>query len=141
MLMRHLSVLLAVGLFVAASTAQAAAPEAVSDELDTPVGNAIHGQMLAGNLCSGCHALDAGATSPNPDAPNFHELELAYPPEYLAEGFAEGIVVGTDAHIGMPQFELAPNQIDDLIAYLETVLPPYTPPVTLIEPTEIEAAD
>jgi len=90
-----------------------------------PQGNPLAGQDLAQNLCSACHALEPGKLSPNEAAPNFHLLTLAYPPEHLAEGFAEGIVVGTQAHVGMPQFELAPEQIDDLIAYLETVLPPH----------------
>lgn len=88
-------------------------------------GDALAGQNLAKNLCSTCHALEAGKLSPNEAAPNFNALTLTYPPEHLAEGFAEGIVVGTDAHIGMPQFALAPEQIDNLIAYLETVLPPF----------------
>lgn len=87
-------------------------------------GDALAGQTLAKNLCSACHALDAGKTSPNEAAPNFNVLQLTYPANHLAEGFAEGIVVGTDAHIAMPQFELTTHQIDDLVAYLETVLPP-----------------
>lgn len=95
---------------------------------EVSVGDALAGQSLAKNLCAACHALDAGKPSPNEAAPNFNTLTLTYPPEHLAEGFAEGIVVGTDAHIGMPQFELAPEQIDDLIAYLETVMPPHIPP-------------
>jgi mono/diheme cytochrome c family protein len=93
-----------------------------------PAGDALAGQSLAKNLCSACHALEADKLSPNEAAPNFNALTLTYPPEHLAEGFAEGIVVGTDAHIGMPQFELAPDQIENLIAYLETVLPPYVKP-------------
>ena len=93
-----------------------------------PLGDALAGQDLAGQLCAACHALTPGAASPNPAAPNFNTMTLPYPPEYLAEGFAEGIVVGTQAHIGMPEFELAPEQIDDLIAYLETVLPPAITP-------------
>lgn len=98
---------------------------------DRPViGDALEGQSLAKNLCAACHALDAGKPSPNEAAPNFNTLTLTYPPEHLAEGFAEGIIVGTDAHIGMPQFELEPEQIDDLIAYLETVMPPHVAPDT-----------
>jgi len=90
-------------------------------------GDVAAGYALAENLCSVCHALEAGAPSPNPDAPNFNALVLTYPPEFLAEGFAEGIVVGSDAHIGMPEFALQPDQIDDLISYLEVVLPPAQP--------------
>ena len=97
------------------------------------VGDALAGQNLAKNLCSACHALEVDKASPNEAAPNFNALTLTYPPEHLAEGFAEGIVVGTDAHIGMPQFTLAPDQIDNLIAYLETVLPPYIKPDEVVE--------
>lgn len=92
-------------------------------------GNEAAGKELAQNTCAICHALEPDALSPNEAAPNFHALTLSYPAEHLAEGFAEGILVGTDAHIGMPQFTLTPEQIDDLIAYLETVLPPPLVPV------------
>lgn len=121
-----------------------AAP-AFADEVeslpDVPVGNALEGQQLAQNLCAGCHALVANELSPNPDAPNFNTLVLAYPPEFLAEGFAEGIVVGTEAHVAMPQFELTTSQIDNLIAYLDTVLPPPDIPAESTMETEDEAEE
>ena len=101
------------------------APALAQDE--DVVGNALAGQELAQNLCAPCHALNDGQPSPNEAAPGFPNLALTYPPEHLAEGFAEGIVVGTDAHIAMPQFEMTPEQINDLIAYLDTVLPPPLP--------------
>ncbi len=121
-----------------------AAP-AYADEVeslpDVPAGNALEGQELAQNLCAGCHALVPDAMSPNPDAPNFNTLVLAYPPEFLAEGFAEGIVVGTEAHVAMPQFELTTAQIDNLIAYLDTVLPPPDIPEESTIETEEEAEE
>lgn len=120
--MRSLMFALAV-LVALPAAAYAAPPEMPADDMDT-MGNALAGQTLAENLCATCHALDVDKASPNEAAPNFNALSLAYPPEYLAEGFAEGIVVGTDAHIAMPQFELSTDQINDLIAYLDTVLPP-----------------
>ncbi|WP_052534764.1 c-type cytochrome [Candidatus Phaeomarinobacter ectocarpi] len=96
--------------------------------VDAPQGNALAGQELAENLCASCHALVPNQISPNEAAPNFNSMVIAYPPSHLAEGFAEGIVVGTDSHIAMPQFQLEPEQIDDLIAYLETVLVYAYPP-------------
>ncbi len=40
-----------------------------------------------------------------------------YPVDDLQEALAEGIMVGHDAE--MPQFELDPEEIDDLLAYLD----------------------
>lgn len=113
------------------------APALAQDE--DVVGNALAGQELAQNLCAPCHALNDGQPSPNEAAPGFPNLALTYPPEHLAEGFAEGIVVGTDAHIAMPQFEMTPEQINDLIAYLDTVLPPPLPSAEDIGPDGMEA--
>ena len=111
-------------LFTAFLLAGPALAEVISaSEASNEVGDAVAGKELAQNTCAMCHALSPDELSPNEAAPNFNTLTLAYPAEHLAEGFAEGIVVGTDAHIGMPEFTLAPDQIDDLIAYLETVLP------------------
>jgi mono/diheme cytochrome c family protein len=45
-------------------------------------------------------------------------LHLRYPIETLGEALAEGIVTG---HPAMPQFELAPAQIHDLLSYLKTL--------------------
>jgi cytochrome c len=51
-------------------------------------------------------------------APPFRELHNRYPVETLEESLAEGIVTG---HADMPQFQLSPDQIDDLIAFLKTL--------------------
>jgi len=45
-------------------------------------------------------------------------LHLRYPIETLGEALAEGIVTG---HPAMPQFELAPSQINDLLSYLKSL--------------------
>ena len=42
----------------------------------------------------------------------------AIPIEDLAEAFAEGITTG---HPSMPQFQLDPAQINDLLAYLNSI--------------------
>jgi mono/diheme cytochrome c family protein len=78
--------------------------------------NADRGFALARRMCGVCHAVAAGA-SPNPDAPNFREISRRYEPENLEEALAEGIGVG---HSGaMPEFQLPPRAVADLIAYLE----------------------
>ena len=75
------------------------------------------GLALAQTNCAGCHAIGPTGESPLPKAPPFRALHRRYPVENLAEAFAEGIRV---AH-PMPEFRLAPSQIEDLIAYLKSL--------------------
>ena len=56
--------------------------------------------------------------SPNPDAPPFRTLSSKYPVSDLAESLAEGIVSG---HPEMPIFVFMPNDVDAIIAYLESI--------------------
>ena len=46
------------------------------------------------------------------------KLHLQYPVENLAEALAEGITTG---HPSMPEFQLDPGQISDVIAYLKSL--------------------
>jgi mono/diheme cytochrome c family protein len=68
--------------------------------------------------CSKCHAVGRFGDSPLAIAPPFRTLHERYPVEELAEALVEGIVVG---HPSMPQFELDPAQVDDVIAYLKSL--------------------
>ncbi|CCD98421.1 conserved hypothetical protein [Bradyrhizobium sp. STM 3809] len=43
---------------------------------------------------------------------------MRYPIETLGEALAEGIVTG---HPAMPQFELTPPEINDLLSYLKSL--------------------
>jgi cytochrome c len=78
------------------------------------------GRAIAGENCARCHAIGRHGESPNPKAPPFRLLHRRFPLEQIEEALAEGIMVG---HNGpeMPQFVLAPGQINDLIAYLHTI--------------------
>jgi mono/diheme cytochrome c family protein len=76
------------------------------------------GKRLAENLCARCHAIGLEGASPNAEAPPFRSFHGKWPLENLAEALAEGIAVG---HPDMPAFELYPEQIEDLIAYLYTL--------------------
>src|SRR6185503_21386640 len=67
--------------------------------------------------CARCHSVDKVTLSPLAIAPPFRDLHKRYPVENLAEAFAEGIKV---AH-PMPQFQLEPGQIEELIAYLKSL--------------------
>jgi cytochrome c len=76
------------------------------------------GMNFALNNCARCHAIDKVSPSPLKIAPPFRALHLRYPIETLAEALAEGIVTG---HPTMPQFQLEPDQIHDLLSYLKTL--------------------
>jgi len=81
-------------------------------------GRVQRGFTFAQTNCSQCHAIGRFGDSPIPEAPPFTTLHTLYPIEDLAEAFAEGITTG---HPSMPQFELDPAQINDLLAYLNSI--------------------
>jgi mono/diheme cytochrome c family protein len=81
-------------------------------------GRVQRGQTFAQTNCSMCHAIGRVGDSPIPEAPPFRTLHTRYPIEDLAEAFAEGITTG---HPSMPQFQLDPAQINDLLAYLNSI--------------------
>jgi mono/diheme cytochrome c family protein len=76
------------------------------------------GRHLAELNCATCHAIGAAGESRHPMAPPFRTLSRDYPVNALEEAFAEGILVG---HPDMPEFRFTPAQIDDLLAYVESV--------------------
>jgi mono/diheme cytochrome c family protein len=79
---------------------------------------AERGSAYARAHCARCRAIGSSSESPFKPAPPFHTLRLRYPIETLGEVFTEGIVAG---HAAMPQFELEPDQIHDLLTYLKTL--------------------
>lgn len=76
------------------------------------------GKETATKLCSGCHSIEKTGESPKSKAPPFREFAARWPLENLEEALAEGIVVG---HKIMPEFELNPDQITDLLTYIGTL--------------------
>ena len=76
------------------------------------------GREIVQRNCAVCHAVGVRGASHNPEAPPFRELHTRYPVEMLAEALAEGILSG---HPAMPQFVFPPRQIDDIIAYLNSI--------------------
>jgi len=68
--------------------------------------------------CARCHAVDRVSSSPLKIAPPFRVLHKRYPIETLAESLAEGIQTG---HPTMPEFQLEPDQIHDLLSYLKSL--------------------
>jgi cytochrome c len=76
------------------------------------------GKTFALANCARCHSIDRVTQSPLKIAPPFRTLHNRYPVETLAEALAEGIQTG---HPTMPEFELDPDQIHDLLSYLKTL--------------------
>jgi len=76
------------------------------------------GKTFALNNCARCHSIDKVTPSPLKIAPPFRTLHTRYPIESIAEALAEGIQTG---HPTMPEFQLDPDQIHDLLAYLKTL--------------------
>lgn len=68
--------------------------------------------------CASCHAVDKVSPSPLRAAPPFRDLHKSYPVENLQEALGEGIVTG---HPSMPEFQLDPGQVNDVIAYLKSL--------------------
>lgn len=83
-------------------------------------GDEAEGRHIAEIYCARCHAIGAEGESTHPMSPPFRTLSQAYPINALQEAFAEGILVG---HPDMPEFQLEPAQIDDLLAYIQSIQP------------------
>ena len=81
-------------------------------------GDVAAGEKLAETHCSRCHATGNSDSSLMEGAPALRDLKLRYPIEDLAEALAEGMVT---AHPQMPVITLEPEQIDDLLAYLDSL--------------------
>jgi cytochrome c len=76
------------------------------------------GQALVERNCGMCHATGTAGDSPNPLSPHFRDLHERYPVEDLGEALSEGIMVG---HPQMPQFRFAPDEVQNIIAYLQSI--------------------
>ena len=76
------------------------------------------GKTFALNNCARCHSIDRVSQSSLKIAPPFRTLHKRYPVETLAEALAEGIQTG---HPTMPEFQLDPDQIHDLLSYLKSL--------------------
>jgi len=78
------------------------------------VGDARKGRAYAENFCSACHnVLGTDATSPNKQAPPFRSI--ANTPGMSVTALT---VWSRTSHPTMPNFVIAPEDMDDLIAYI-----------------------
>lgn len=108
-----MSVPVALGLLAACAPQPEARPNVAAD-----AALRTEGRALAEALCASCHAVGRDGESPLAEAPPLRTLAQRYPITALEEALAEGVLTG---HPAMPQFEFQPQQIDALIAYLQSI--------------------
>jgi mono/diheme cytochrome c family protein len=104
-------------LLVAAAALAALAACATSEERDARAAEE-RGKNIVVTHCGSCHATGASGDSPAPEAPPFRTLSRNYRVDTLEEALAEGISVG---HPAMPQFQFAPDDVEALVAYLQSI--------------------
>ena len=80
--------------------------------------DATEGRRLLKAECSRCHAIGRAGKSPNPKSPPFRDVVKRYPPDSLVEALGEGITTG---HNEMPEFIFEPDDIMNIVAYLNTL--------------------
>lgn len=76
------------------------------------------GHELVERNSSGCHAIGAQGKSPNPRAPEFRNLRRFYPLIALRTPITRAIAA---PHDQMPQFGMTNNQIDMVVAYINSL--------------------
>lgn len=82
-------------------------------------GDAQRGRALAQTWCASCHIVVGGAARAGDDvAPPFAAIarDPAKGPDYLRPWLSQ-------AHVGMPDFNLSRREMDDLIAYIGSLAP------------------
>jgi mono/diheme cytochrome c family protein len=76
------------------------------------------GRFLADVHCAACHTFTARDQAKRSTAPPLYTLSQRYPISDLRAPLSQGIVVG---HPEMPQFRFRPEDVDALIAYLDSI--------------------
>ncbi|MGZ9098073.1 MAG: c-type cytochrome [Brevundimonas sp.] len=115
----------AIALVCAFGASCSSSPTAVSPRGARPEASAGYaaeamerGRLLTSTACAGCHATGATGDSPLADATPLREIVRRYPLDRLEGAFAEGLVT---SHPAMPAYVFRASEIDDLIAYLESL--------------------
>ena len=92
-------------------------PVTVSIESDKLV---AQGRALAEKNCAWCHAIGRAGDSPNPRAPAWRDIHKRHPILALRDPLTRGIA---RPHDEMPTFELSDNEIDTIVAYINSLGP------------------
>lgn len=100
------------------ATAQDPAPSPPPDAVPGLTEAVERGRRLADSACASCHAPGPAGASPMAEAPPFREIGRRYPLDQLESAFAEGLVT---SHPAMPALNFRASEIDDLIAWFESL--------------------
>ena len=92
-------------------------PQAVGAESDKLI---AQGKVLAEKNCAWCHAIGPSGDSPNSRAPRWRDLSNRHPVLALREPLTRGIA---RPHDEMPKFELSDQEIDTIVAYINSLSP------------------
>lgn len=103
------------------SSAVSSTSDRGSERVEIDLAQVKAGRQIAVRDCSGCHALDSGSTSPNPEAPPLKTVLSFYDESALTSHLIEAIRIG---HGEMPLFDLSVVGADTLIAYLRSIRSP-----------------
>lgn len=78
------------------------------------------GRKLAQRDCAWCHAIGRKGDSPNPRAPRWRDLYKRHPILALRDPLSRGIA---RPHAEMPKFQLSDDEIDTIVAYINSLTP------------------
>ncbi len=90
----------------------------IASDASASTADVERGRAILEKNCGRCHATGAEGASPLAAAPPFRTLGERYPVDDLEEALAEGIVTG---HPEMPEFAFEPDEIDAIVAYLQSL--------------------
>ncbi len=79
---------------------------------------AARGAATADGVCASCHAVGLSGVSPYAAAPPFRDIVARRSLDDIETAMAQGLVT---THPAMPPFTFRAGEIDDLIAYLDTL--------------------
>ncbi len=82
------------------------------------------GKNIAERNCGWCHATGRGGESPNAKAPPFRDLQSRYALQALREPLSRGIAA---PHDQMPKFDFGDREVDQIIAYINSLAYPAGP--------------
>src|SRR5262245_34017398 len=95
----------------------AALRQSQAEDFDPTIPAERRGLRFVRMHCSRCHAIDLVGERPFASAPPFRTLHLKYPVADLQRPLANGV------HPIMPRFQLEAGQVEDIVAYLKTLVP------------------
>lgn len=115
--MRRTSVVLALVLSAGLSGCVSSPPAPEPQPLSAA---AERGRSFALRACGGCHALGSGRQSANAVAPSFATIRMRHTSLALERALAD---IAREGHGEMPPIYMTAGEIEDLVAYVESLEP------------------